>query len=216
MKEFKFNSHPEIKEGAHAIISPSRHILKPDYTLEQFENYIRSSYSTMIGTSIHELASELIKARIRVSNKEASKMIDLKLYQDRIPRNVYDPDNYISTFVPFVKDAIGFDMQSEQVLKYSDFAFGTADAIRFNNSKGELRIHDLKTGRIPANLDQLVAYAALFFLEYHLKPGDFKVTCCIYQNGDILTGLPTAPDILPIMDQIRNLSNYYERKYRNG
>lgn len=215
MKEFKFYNHPEVKEGAHAIISPSRHILKQGYTTEQFDNYIRSTYSTVIGTSIHELASELIKARIRVGNKEAVKMIDLKLYNDGIPRSVYDANNYIPTFVPFVKDAIGFDMQSEQVLKYSDFAFGTADAIKFSNSKGELRIHDLKTGKIPANIDQLVSYAALFFLEYHLKPGDVKTTCCIYQNGEIVTALPQASDILPIMDQIRTLNDYYERKYRN-
>lgn len=216
MKEFKFNNHPEVREGAHAIISPSRHILKPDYTTDQFDNYIRSTYSTVIGTSIHELASDLIKARIRITPKEAQKMIELKLWQSRIPRNVYDANNYISTLVPFVKDAIGYDMESEQVLKYSDFAFGTADAIRFNNAKGELRIHDLKTGKIPASLDQLVSYAALFFLEYHLKPGDFKVTLCIYQGGEILTGLPTAPDILPIMDQIKTLNAYYERKYRDG
>ena len=50
-KEFIFYSHPEIKKDMHALISPSRHIIKPDYSTEQFENYIRSSYATTIGTS---------------------------------------------------------------------------------------------------------------------------------------------------------------------
>lgn len=213
-KEFIFYSHPEVKEDMHALISPSRHIIKPDYSNEQFENYIRSSYATTIGTSIHELAADLISARIRVTPKEAQKMIDLKLFQDKIPRNIYDPSNYVSTFVPYVKDAIGWDMQAEQVLKYSDYAFGTADAIRFNPVKGELRIHDLKTGKTPASLDQLVAYAALFFLEYHIKPGDVEITLCIYQNGEILTGEPKAPDIVPVMNKIIALDKYYQSNFK--
>ena len=37
-KEFIFYSHPEIKKDMHALISPSRHIIKPDYSTEQFES----------------------------------------------------------------------------------------------------------------------------------------------------------------------------------
>lgn len=210
---FQFYNHPEIPEGSHALISPSRHILKQNYTREQFDNYISSCYSTRIGTSIHELAAKLIDAKLKVNKSEAAKMITLKLIDDGIPRRVFNAENYVDTFVPYVKDAIGYDMTAEQILKYSRYAFGTADAIRYNESKKYLRIHDLKTGKMPASLDQLVAYAALFFLEYKLKPGEVTTEIRIYQNGEIVTGLPTAPDILPIMDQIRSLNEYFMKNY---
>ena len=213
---FQFYNHPEIAEGAHALISPSRHILKSNYTKEQFDNYILACYSTRIGTSIHELAAKLINARIKVTKSEASKMITLKLIEDGIPRRVFDADQYVDTFVPYVKDAIGYDMQAEQVLKYSRYAFGTADSIRFNEQKKFLRIHDLKTGKMTATLDQLVSYAALFFLEYKIKPGEVTTEIRIYQNGEVVTGLPTASDILPIMDQIISLSDYYSKNYGEG
>jgi hypothetical protein len=213
---FFFYEHPEIPEGSHALISPSRHILKPNYTFTQFDNYIAASYATRIGTSIHELAAQLISAQIKVNKSEAYKMITLKLISDKIPRRVFDASNYVDTFVPYVKDAIGFGMEAEKVLKYSRYAFGTTDAIRFNDSKHYLRIHDLKTGKTPAPLDQLVAYAALFFLEYKIKPGEVTTEIRIYQNGEVVTGFPAASDILPVMDQITRLNDYFVKNYGEG
>jgi hypothetical protein len=213
---FFFFEHPEVPEGSHALISPSRHILKPNYTIAQFENYISANYATRIGTSIHELAAQLISAQIKVTKSEAYKMITLKLLNDKVPRKVFDATNYVDTFVPYVKDAIGFEMEAEKILKYSRYAFGTTDAIRFNESKNYLRIHDLKTGKTPASLDQLVAYAALFFLEYKIKPGDVTTEIRIYQNGEIISGFPTASDILPIMDQIVTLNKFFEENYGEG
>lgn len=210
---FIMHSHPEISEGSHAIISPSRHITRPDYSLDQFDNYILSSYAARIGTSIHELAAQLIKAKIKVNKSEAFKMIELKLFNDGIPRALIQPAQYCDTFIAYVKDAIGFDMDPEVVLKYSKFAFGTTDAIRYNEKKNYLRIHDLKTGKQQASLDQLVSYAALFFLEYHIKPGDVTTEIRIYQNGEVVTGFPTATDILPVMDQIVTLNNYFEQNF---
>lgn len=210
---FIMHSHPEISEGSHAIISPSRHITRPDYSLDQFDNYISSSYAARIGTSIHELAAQLIKAKIKVNKSEAFKMIELKLFNDGIPRPLIQPVQYCDTFIAYVKDAIGFDMDPEVVLKYSRFAFGTTDAIRYNEKKNYLRIHDLKTGKQQAPLDQLVSYAALFFLEYHIKPGDVTTEIRIYQNGEVVTGFPTATDILPVMDQIVTLNNYFEQNF---
>lgn len=67
------------------------------------------------------------------------------------------------TLNAYVNDAIGYKMIPEQILFYSDNCFGTADAIVFRN--GLLRIHDLKTGVIPAHMEQLEVYAALFCLE---------------------------------------------------
>jgi hypothetical protein len=91
-------------------------------------------------------------------------------------------------------------MQPEQPLYFSENCFGTTDAISFK--KNQLRIHDLKTGVGPVSLHQLDIYAALFCLEYSVKPGDIEIELRIYQNNDILIGNPHASDILPIMDKI--------------
>lgn len=49
----------------------------------------------------------------------------------------------------YVNDAIGYKMTPEQTLFYSENCFGTADSISYRS--GLLRIHDLKTGVIPAS-----------------------------------------------------------------
>ena len=120
----------------------------------------------------------------------AKKTIDLGIKQPRSKKTIY----------AYVNDAIGFKMDTEVVLYYSDRFFGTADAICFRN--GMLRIHDLKTGKTPVHMDQLMIYAALFCLEYKMKPGEIKMELRIYQNDEIIYHNPTAEDILPIMDKI--------------
>ena len=45
-------------------------------------------------------------------------------------------------------------------------------------------------------------YAALFCLEYRVKPGEIEIELRIYQNDDILVCNPEADEILPIMDKI--------------
>lgn len=91
-------------------------------------------------------------------------------------------------------------MTPEQILFYSDNCFGTADAIAFRGDL--LRIHDLKTGAIPAHMEQLEVYAALFCLEYKVKPADIRMELRLYQSDDILVANPTVEDIAPIMDKI--------------
>ena len=85
--------------------------------------------------------------------------------------------------------------------------FGTADTIVFRN--GTLRIHDLKTGVVPAHMEQLEIYAALFCLEYEndikrmkldLNKLDFELR--IYQSEDVIAINPTLDDIRPVMDKI--------------
>ena len=100
----------------------------------------------------------------------------------------------------YVNDAIGYKMIPEQVLFYSHNCFGTADAIIFRNNL--LRIHDLKTGITPAHMEQLEIYAALFCLEYDVKPGSIDMELRLYQNNEVLVHNPTAEDILPIIDKI--------------
>ena len=90
----------------------------------------------------------------------------------------------------YVNDAIGYKMKAEQVLYYSDNAFGTADAISFRKDPKTgryfLRIHDLKTGTVPAHMEQLMIYAGYFCLEYGYKPRDIDIELRIYQNDQVL------------------------------
>ena len=79
---------------------------------------------------------------------------------------------------------------------------------------------------IPAHMEQLEIYAALFCLEYKVKPGDIEMELRIYQNNEILYHNPTAEDIVPIMDRIitfdkvikkiREQEGYEKYSDRNG
>lgn len=51
-------------------------------------------------------------------------------------------------------------------------------------------------------MEQLKIYAALFCLEYKIKPADIDIELRLYQNNEILYDEPTAEDIVPIMDKI--------------
>ena len=85
-------------------------------------------------------------------------------------------------------------------LFYSDNCFGTADAICFRD--GFLRIHDLKTGVTPAHMEQLLVYAALFCLEYVIKPSDIDSELRIYQGGNIEVYKPTPNEVMKVCDII--------------
>lgn len=110
------------------------------------------------------------------------------------------------TICAYVNDAIGFKMDTEVVLFYSDRFFGTADAICFRN--GTLRIHDLKTGKvgkIEDHMDQLEVYTALFCLEYKVKPIDIQIELRVYKNDEVIIWNPPAENIDIIMDKIIHL-----------
>ena len=91
-------------------------------------------------------------------------------------------------------------MTPEQTLFYSENCFGTADAIGFRD--GLLRIHDLKTGATPAKMEQLEIYAALFCLEYRMKPEEIAMELRLYQSDEVIVHEPTVEDIAPIIDKI--------------
>lgn len=168
-----FNKHFAI-EGQHAFLGASKY-----HWINYSESKVAESYSKFLatkkGTELHEFAAQCIR-------------LGQKLPKSQKTLNMY------------VNDAIGFKMTPEQILYYSDNCFGTADAISFRGDT--LRIHDLKTGVIPAHMEQLMIYAALFCLEYKVKPGDIKIELRLYQNNEILYHDPTAEDIVPIMDKI--------------
>ena len=70
------------------------------------------------------------------------------------------------------------------------------DAISFR------MVPEQKTGVVPAHMEQLEIYAALFCLEYKVKPSEIEMELRLYQNNEILYHTPTAEDIVPIMDKI--------------
>jgi hypothetical protein len=135
-------------------------------------------------------------------NEEAKNSLLVFLLKHGIPFKAIDLDRIFYNLVSYVNDAIGYKMESEIVLKYSDLCFGTADAIGVR--RNQLRIHDLKTGVTPASMDQLLIYAGLFFLEYKrdYRPSTMKIELRIYQNQEILISNPTEDEIKTVMDKI--------------
>jgi hypothetical protein len=65
-------------------------------------------------------------------------------------------------------------------------------------------------------MEQLLIYAALFCLEYKVKPGDITFELRIYQSDDALVCNPTADDILPIMDRIKTFDRIIEKAKIEG
>ena len=173
-----WNAHSNLK-GMHAeLLGASQHAWL-NYTEDKLIDRYIGIKAKERGTEIHELAEKLIRLN------------------EKLPRTQ-------RTLNMYVNDAIGFKMTPEQVLYYSPNCFGTADAISFRNNF--LRVHDLKTGTIPAHMEQLYIYDALFCLEYKYKPSEIKFENRIYQNNEIFVATPEADVILPIMDKIQTFS----------
>lgn len=171
-----FNKHSDLV-GKHAFLGASKY-----HWINYDEDKVRELYfnyqAVARGIELHAFAAQCIK-------------LGQKLPRTKQTLNMY------------VNDAIGYKMEPEQILRYSDNCFGTADAIIFRN--GVLRIHDLKTGATQAHMEQLLIYAALFCLEYgyKIKPSEIEqVELRIYQNDEVVVANPTIEDIAPIMDRI--------------
>ena len=183
----QFNVHRHL-EGLHAPFSPSQPSwlrYDEDKAIEVYSN----KKAAEMGSRLHQWAKDTI---------------DLGIKQPKSKKTIY----------MYVNDAIGFRMNTEVVLYYSDRFFGTADSICFRKGpEGRyiLRIHDLKTGKTPVHMEQLEIYAALFCLEYKVKPGDIDIELRIYQNDEIVIHNPTVEDIAPIMDHIVCLNKILEK-----
>ncbi|MDD3204170.1 MAG: hypothetical protein PHS74_00315 [Lachnospiraceae bacterium] len=174
-----FNKHSNF-EGLHAFLGASNY-----HWINYDENKLTTTYAnrlaTLKGTEFHDLAERLISLG------------------QKLPKSKKTLNNYVN-------DAIGYRMQPEVMLFYSENCFGTADTISFKRESGYekilLRIHDLKTGTVPAHMEQLLIYTALFCLEYKIKPVEIDVELRIYQNDEVLYFNPTVEDIVPVMDKI--------------
>ena len=192
-----FCTHSELK-GKHALLAPSQPYWL-EYSEEKLYQKYLSNYAQVIGTLLHELAETLIKNSIKLKKTDKTVVL-VHLLEHGIPRAAIDMDRLYNNFVTYVNDAVGFKLTPEQPLKYSDYCFGTADAISFRNNF--LLIHDYKSGTTPAKMEQLLIYAALFCLEYKVKPGEIEIELRIYQSDEVLYHNPTADEILLFMDKI--------------
>lgn len=168
-----FNKHYDLS-GQHAFLSPSKYHWI-NYDDEKLDRVFTSRMASKRGTDLHDFALSAI--RLGVKLPKSAKTLHL-----------------------YVNDAIGYRMTPEQVLHYSDNAFGTADTIAFRRNK--LRIHDLKTGLHPCSVHQLEVYAALFCLEYRHRPAELTTELRIYQNDEVKI-FDADPDVIAhIMDKI--------------
>lgn len=177
-----FIQHSNL-EGLHAPFSPSQSSwlrYDDDKLVEVYQN----KKAAEMGTRLHAWAAETIKLGIK---------------QPRSKKTVY----------AYVNDAIGFKMDTEVVLFYSERFFGTADAISFRNNF--LRIHDLKTGKTKVHMEQLMIYAALFCLEYKIKPKDIGIELRIYQSDEIIYDNPDPEKIELIMNKIVHMDKVLAR-----
>lgn len=179
-----FNKHSNL-EGLHAPFSPSQPSWL-NYSDDHLMDVYANKKAAEMGTRLHAWACETIK---------------LKRKQPRTH----------NTIDMYVNDAIGFHMQPEVVLYYSDFFFGTADSISYKGNI--LRIHDLKTGVTAPHPEQLETYCALFCLEYHKEPMKVKFVCRLYQNNDINEWEPEPERILHIMDTIVHFDKLLRENY---
>ena len=168
-----FNKHFNL-EGRHAFLGASKYHWI-NYDEAQLETAYERYLSIQRGTELHDFARRCIELRQRLPKVK-------------------------KTLNMYVNDAIGFNMTPEQPLYYSENCFGTADAIAFRNDI--LRIHDFKSGVQPAHMEQLMIYAALFCLEYGVKPIDIRTELRIYQQNEITVFEADAVDIFPVMDKI--------------
>lgn len=196
-----FNRHSEL-EGKHALLGASKHSWL-NYDDEQLYRSYISSFAQQIGTLVHAYAKDKILYRQPMEdNRSERNALILYLLKNGIPYQVIPVENLFYNLMPYVNDAIGYKMTPEQVLYYSDYSFGTADAISYG--RNVLRIHDLKTGVGPASMDQLMVYAAWFFLEYK-KEVNFqksRTELRIYQNQEVIVHTPTIHDISEVMEKV--------------
>lgn len=180
----QWNNHSKL-EGLHAVFSASKyHWL--NYSDEKLIEVYANLKAKERGTVLHAFAATCIKLG------------------QKLPRSN-------KTLNQYVNDAIGFKMDPEVLLYYSDDFFGTADAIAYRNNL--IRIHDFKSGVVEAHMEQLLIYDALFCLEYHVSPYEAEHELRIYQNDDVQIYNPSGQEVMDICDKIIKF-NKLLMKYR--
>ena len=171
--------------GQHAFLGASKYHWV-NYDIEKLAQAFKNSQAQQRGVELHDLACQCIRLKV-------------KLPPIKKTLNMY------------VNDALKYSLIPEQPLYYSRNCFGTADAISFDDKKGFLRIHDLKTGNTLAHMEQLQIYAALFCLEYRMRPFNIDMELRIYQNNGIQLSKPRADEIDKIIQTIIRFDEEIEK-----
>lgn len=172
-----FHKHSEALEGKHSFLAPSSPAWLR-YDDQKLERRFMEHLAHVRGIEEHAFAASAIKLGHRMEDRP-------------------------KTINMYINDSIGWRMKPEVLLYWSEFCFGTADAIGFVESQMLLRISDLKTGKTPVNMDQLVVYAALFCLEYEFpKPWELEIELRIYQANKIKLHIPDPDEVFHAMDRI--------------
>lgn len=204
-----WKEYSELK-GKHALFSASKWTWI-NYDIEKMIDMRCRSYATTIGTVIHEYAADRIKFMAKLKKYHKQELM-FELLKNDIPPDVadcYDYDRVFPILQAYVNDAIGFHMRPEQILYYSPYFFGCADAIGERGNK--LKIFDFKSGETPAHIEQLMIYAALFCLDYSKHPTDLDIELRLYQSPDVLVVQADASDIVPIMDKIITVDKHINK-----
>lgn len=198
-----WNKHSELA-GKHAFLSPSAYYWVNDES-EQFRQRLINSYASDIGTLLHGIARKYISHGFKMYKQDRRSVV-LELIDEGIPDTVIDRLDFDAMFLnlmTYVNDCVGFRMEPEVLLYYSPNCFGTTDAIAFLEHDMRLQIHDYKSGAQKAYIEQLLLYAALFCLEYRVKPEELGHTeLRIYQSGEVLIHCPTAEELAAFIGKI--------------
>lgn len=205
-----FNDHSKYKDQ-HAFLSPSKYSWINIDSVDQLYSRYKSQFAAPIGTALHSIASNHIKLGFKLTKRDERHVL-YELLKSGFPRDVVDIKDEFVNLSNFVNDAIALGMTSEQTLLYSENCFGTSDALSFEHNL--LRIHDYKSGSIPAHMDQLDIYSALFCLEYKKNPNEIQIEERIYQFGEIVTSNPPPELIFSIMEKIIAYDKMIE-KFKN-
>lgn len=172
----RFNKHTEI-EGRHSFLSPSKYAWLR-YDDQKIERMFMEHLAHLRGVEEHDFAARAIKLGHR--QEDVQKTINM-----------------------YINDCIGWRMKPEVPLLWSDFCYGTADALGFVERDLLLRVSDLKTGKTPTKFDQLVIYAALFCLEYEYpRPWELDIELRIYQGNAAKLYRPEPDEVFHAMDRI--------------
>ena len=207
----EFNVHRHL-EGKHAIFSASSWYWLNDDP-DELVKRLCSQYASTMGTILHNVAYKHIKYRIKLHKYDKNNVV-LELLTNGVPAIVIDTIDFDSMFdnlMTYVNDCIGFRMEPEVVLAYSNNFYGTTDAIVFSEKERFLRIHDYKSGVAPASMNQLKIYTSLFCLEYGFKPGNITTELRIYQSNEVVVDTPEVDEIAHIMDKIVTTDKFLTR-----
>jgi hypothetical protein len=219
-----WNDHSRDGLSDHAILNPSGYSWI-NYDQKDMAEKLTKRYCAVMrapaGTAIHDFAKHCISRKIKIPKQinNVIKMVQLFMsdsksnYSDELINFIPNlPSHTFESLILYVNDCIGFGMDPEVKLVYSESCFGTADAISFENNI--LRISDYKSGDGPGHMEQLLIYDALFCLEYHFQPDKLIFENRIYQFGDVTEAIDIPSEVILTIMQVLTTESKFVQQLR--